>query len=195
MKLTFVCCWYGCNLPFLILSCSDRQLAEIFLQVLGYKCEAQNHIYLVINVGLGSFISTVSFLIGSVVVIWQVRGVRAMPLSEMSELFISLHIGVAPGLVRFWPFALSCLFTSDLFLSGVILVCTTSWGLQPTFDTYYVEQWALITSFWDLQDPNVNNIVAATTFYSGTAATLCLVCSIHQQTYSPLVELSSELVP
>jgi len=51
-----------------------------------------------------------------------VRGVRAMPLSEMSELFISLHIGVAPGL-----------------------------------------------------DPNVNNIVAATTFYSGTAATLCLV--------------------
>lgn len=51
-----------------------------------------------------------------------VRGVRPMPLAEMADLFIRLHIGVAPGL-----------------------------------------------------DPNVNNIVAATTFYSGTAATLCLV--------------------
>ncbi|KAG0627347.1 hypothetical protein M758_2G193500 [Ceratodon purpureus] len=51
-----------------------------------------------------------------------VRGVRPMPLAQMADLFIRLHVGVAPGL-----------------------------------------------------DPNVNNIVAATTFYSGTAATLCLV--------------------
>lgn len=51
-----------------------------------------------------------------------VRGVRPMPLAEMANLFIRLHIGVANGL-----------------------------------------------------DPNVNNVVAATTFYSGTAATLCLV--------------------
>lgn len=52
----------------------------------------------------------------------QVRGVRPMPLTDMADLFIRLHVGVLPGL-----------------------------------------------------DPNVNNIVAATTFYSGTAATLCLV--------------------
>ncbi|XP_024380212.1 AP-2 complex subunit alpha-1 isoform X1 [Physcomitrium patens] len=51
-----------------------------------------------------------------------VRGVRPMPLTDMADLFIRLHVGVLPGL-----------------------------------------------------DPNVNNIVAATTFYSGTAATLCLV--------------------
>lgn len=86
-------------------------------------------------------------------------------------------------------------FISDIFLSGVILGCMTNWVLQPTCDTYYVDQRALITLFWDVQDPNVNNIVAATTFYSGTAATLCLVRSIHQQLYSPLVGLSSELVP
>lgn len=97
-----------------------------------------------------------------------------------------------------WPceiltFCFVVLFVSDLFWSGVILVCTISWGLQATFDTYYVEQRELITSFWDLQDPNVNNIVAATTFYSGTAATLCLVRSIRQQIYSPLVGLFSEL--
>lgn len=29
----------------------------------------------------------------------QVRGVRPIPLTEMADLFISLHIGVAPGLV------------------------------------------------------------------------------------------------
>ncbi|KAH9571656.1 hypothetical protein CY35_02G105700 [Sphagnum magellanicum] len=51
-----------------------------------------------------------------------VRGVRPMPVSDMGDLFNSLHIGVAPGL-----------------------------------------------------DPNVNNIVAATTFYSQAGATLCLV--------------------
>ncbi|CAM6024960.1 unnamed protein product [Sphagnum balticum] len=51
-----------------------------------------------------------------------VRGVRPMPVSDMGDLFNSLHIGVAPGL-----------------------------------------------------DPNVNNIVAATTFFSQAGATLCLV--------------------
>jgi hypothetical protein len=32
---------------------------------------------------------------------WQVRGVRPMPVSDMGDLFNSLHIGVAPGLVSF----------------------------------------------------------------------------------------------
>jgi AP-2 complex subunit alpha len=65
-----------------------------------------------------------------------VRGVRPMPVSDMGDLFNSLHIGVAPGL-----------------------------------------------------DPNVNNIVAATTFFSQAGATLCLVLYLALATYADIPAL------
>lgn len=56
---------------------------------------------------------------------WQVRNVRPMPLSDMADLFNSLHIGVAPGLVSYSsPSLASFILSSEQINSrfGVVLL-------------------------------------------------------------------------
>lgn len=85
----------------------------------------------------------------------QVRGVRPLPLLEMANLFNSLRLVVCPGLVSFWSFVYFGLFPSRFF-TFTLTLCCNSWFL--------------------MQDPNTNNLIASTTFYSeSTRAMLCLV--------------------
>lgn len=88
-------------------------------------------------------------LLSFVLQILQVRGVRPMSLSEMANLFNNLRLLVCPGLVSsFYPLHLGLLSHGQCFL----------------------------TVWFAFQDPNANNLIASTTFYSeSTRAMLCLV--------------------
>ncbi|KAL8501260.1 hypothetical protein ACS0TY_020710 [Phlomoides rotata] len=88
-----------------------------------------------------------------------VRGVRPMPLSEMANLFNSLHLIVCPGLVS----ASSSQLSTDPML-GYYFCIYMNFFFFPI----------------PIQDPNANNLIASTTFYSeSTRAMLCLVCLHH----------------
>lgn len=89
----------------------------------------------------------------------QVRGVRPLPLMEMSNLFNSYRLMVCPGLVS----SSSCLIWASFF-RFILVESLTSVSLS--------------------QDPNPNNMVASTTFYSETTrAMLCLVIAKYLSYY------------
>lgn len=78
-----------------------------------------------------------------------------MPLAEMANLFNSLRLSVCPGLV-----------SSDFLDSSFYL----SLHLRNVYKERHESELCIF------QDPNPNNLVASTTFYSeSTQAMLCLV--------------------
>lgn len=123
-----------------------------------------------------------------------------MPLAEMAALFNSLHIGVAPGLVSHGE--LSCSFPSRLSVElqrdtrNPVSCVVSSVGFWVRLSDRIFEHVLAVESgakIFKSQDPNVNNIVCASTFYSESAqATLCLV-HIFTLSSSPLSSLFSSL--